>query len=83
MITVPEAARRAGKDPETIRRWIRTGRLSARKIGTQHIIDENDLDALLDDAMLPVPAEWGWGRMRDGRPIPNVVRAVRLSRLGH
>jgi excisionase family DNA binding protein len=83
MITVPEAAKRAGKDPETIRRWIRTGRLSARKVGTQHVIDENDLDALLDDEMLPVPAEWGWGRMPDGRPVPNVVRAVRLSRLGH
>lgn len=83
MITVPEAARRAGKDPETIRRWIRAGRLSARKIGTQHIIDENDLDALLDDEVLPVPAEWEWDRMPDGRPVPNVVRAVRLSRLGH
>jgi excisionase family DNA binding protein len=83
MITVPEAAKRAGKDPETIRRWIRTGRLVASKVGTQHVIDENDLDALLDDEMLPVPAEWGWQRMADGRRVPNVVRAVRLSRLGH
>lgn len=83
MITVPEAARRAGKDPETIRRWIRTGRLPARKVGTQHIIEEEDLNILLEDEVLPVPPEWGWDRMPDGRPVPNVVRAIRLSRLGH
>jgi excisionase family DNA binding protein len=83
MITVPEAAKRAGKDPETIRRWIRNGDLKARKIGTQHIIEEADLEALLGDEELPVPAEWGWHQMPDGRPVPNVVRAIRLSRLGH
>lgn len=82
MITVPEAARRAGKDPETIRRWIRSGQLPARKVGTQHVIEEQDLDALLDDEQLAMPAEWGWERMPDGRPVPNVVRAIRLSRLG-
>ena len=82
MITVPEAAKRAGKDPETIRRWIRNGDLPARKIGTQHVIEEDDLDALLDDEELTVPPEWGWDQMPDGRPVPNVVRAIRLSRLG-
>jgi excisionase family DNA binding protein len=80
MITVPEAARRAGKDPETIRRWIRRGRLPARKIGTQHVIEEDDLDLLLEDEQLPVPAEWRV--MPDGRPMPNVVRALRLARQG-
>ena len=83
MITVPEAAKRAGKDPETIRRWIRSGQLRARKIGTQHVIEEEDLNAILDDEQLPVPPEWGWDRMPDGRPVPNVVRAIRLSRFGH
>ncbi len=83
MITVPEAAKRAGKDPETIRRWIRTGRLAARKIGTQHVIEEADLDALLEDEQLAVPGGWRWDTMPDGRPMPNVVRAVRLSRIGH
>ena len=80
MITVPEAAKRAGKDPETIRRWIRSGRLRARKIGTQHVIEESDLDPLLDDETLPVPDSWG--RTATGEPMPNVVRAIRLSRIG-
>lgn len=83
MITVPEAAKRAGKDPETIRRWIRSGRLPARKIGTQHIIEEEDLDGLLLDEEVSVPASWGWDRMPDGTAVPNVVRAIRLSRRGH
>jgi excisionase family DNA binding protein len=81
MLTVPDAARRIGKDPETIRRWIRSGRLKATRIGTQHVIEEEDLAELLEDEELPVPS--GWERMPDGRPVPNVVRAIRLSRVGH
>src|ERR671924_176202 len=80
MITVPEAARRAGKNPETIRRWIREGRLASHKVGTQHTIDEADLAALMGDEELPVPQ--GWKRMPDGRPAPNVVRAIRMARKG-
>jgi len=83
MLTVPEAARRAGRDPETIRRWIRLGRLRARKVGTQHVIEEADLEAALDagDEMLPVPTRW---RKSDtGKSLPNVVTAVRRSRRGH
>ena len=80
MITVPEAARRLGRNPETIRRWIRSGRLKASKVGTQHVIEEADLAGLATDEELPMPPEWR--RMRDGRPAPNAVRAVRLAREG-
>jgi excisionase family DNA binding protein len=52
-LTVPEAARRVGRDPETIRRWIRAGKLPSHKVGTQHIIDEHDLDAVAGG---PLPA---------------------------
>ena len=51
MLTVPEAARRTGFAPETIRRWIRAGKLPARKVGTQHVIDERDLDAIASRAV--------------------------------
>ena len=81
MITVPEAARRVGRNPETVRRWIREGRLRARKIGTQHVIEEDELAAMLGDERLPLPPQWG--RTITGEPMPNVVRAVRLSRAGH
>jgi len=48
MMTVPEAARRAGRHPETIRRWIREGRLRAHKVGTQHVIEADDLAEVTD-----------------------------------
>ena len=83
MITVPEAARRAGKNPETVRRWIREGKLRASKVGTQHVIEEEDLAALLDADLdvLPLPPEWQ--RTFWGDPMPNWVAALRRSRAGH
>lgn len=59
-LTVLEAARRTGRNPETIRRWIREGRLRASKVGTQHIIDEHDLGELIEPApgRVMTPAEW-------------------------
>jgi excisionase family DNA binding protein len=81
MMTVPEAARRAGRDPETIRRWIRSGRLRARKIGTQHVIDDRDLVAVLEgDRSLSVPKPWR--TFDSGRPQPDWVTAIARSRLG-
>lgn len=82
MLTVPEAARKVGRNPETVRRWIREGKLRATKVGTQHIIQEADLQATIDDAeMLPLPAAWG-GTIT-GEPMPNVVAFIRRSRAGH
>jgi excisionase family DNA binding protein len=83
LLTVPEAAHRARRDPETIRRWIRSGKLRAHKVGTQHVIEEEDLERVLDDQdeMLPLPEEWKL--TADGEPMPNVVAAIRRSRRGH
>lgn len=73
MLTVPEVARRVGKHPETVRRWIREGKLPATKIGTQHVIDENDL-ALV--GALP-PAH----RLRlAADTMPDVVATIQRSR---
>jgi excisionase family DNA binding protein len=80
MITVPEAARRARRDPETIRRWIRSGRLRARKVGTQHVIEEADLAALTGASSMPLPS--GWRRTATGDPMPDVLAAMRSSRAG-
>ena len=55
-MTVPDAARIAGRNPETIRRWIREGKLPAHKVGTQHVIEEADLDSLLGISSDRAPA---------------------------
>jgi excisionase family DNA binding protein len=75
MLTVQEVAERLHRDPETIRRWIRSGKLPARKVGLQHVIEEADLPVGNDG---DVPA--GWGRTATGEPMPDVVAALRRSR---
>lgn len=78
MLTVPEAARQVSKDPETIRRWIRAGKLRARKVGTQHVIDEGDLTDLVHDGEVPVPK--AWMTFVSGRTQPDWVAAISRSR---
>ena len=81
MLTVPEAARRTGRNPETIRRWIREGKLRASKVGTQHVIEEQDLQALEPSEMLPLPKSWR--RTASGQVMLNVAAWIRASRAGH
>jgi excisionase family DNA binding protein len=77
MLTVPEVADRVGRDPETVRRWIRSGKLRARKVGTQHVIEERDLEELMAD---PVPFPKAWERTWTGEPPPQWARIIRRSR---
>ena len=82
MLTVPEAARRVGRNPETVRRWIREGKLRARKVGTQHVIEEADLEQLERESdLLPAP-DW-WDRTASGEPMPNWVAILRRQRAEH
>lgn len=81
MLTVPQAAARICRSPETIRRWIRSGKLRAQKVGTQHLIDEEDLAAFSRPSTLPVPP---WlAQTSTGEPMPDVVAVVRRSREEH
>jgi excisionase family DNA binding protein len=82
LITVPEASRRIGRNAETIRRWIRSGRLRAERVGTQHMIDEAALDEFVNEPTpASVPAEWQ--RFPDGEPQPDWAAVVRRSRSSH
>lgn len=52
-LTVREAAQRVHRAEETIRRWIWTGRLPARKLGNRYQVDVQDLEAVA--AGVPAP----------------------------
>ena len=80
LITVPEAARRVGKNPETVRRWIRSGRLRSERVGTQHLVREEDLQALVDDLPLELPSAWS---NADSGAMPPWERLVRDGRVSH
>ncbi|HEX7292098.1 MAG TPA: helix-turn-helix domain-containing protein [Conexibacter sp.] len=80
MLTVSQAAFRVGRDPTTIRRWIRSGRLRAERVGTRHVIKEHHLSQAAHSDMLPLPP--GWDRMANGEPMPDIVAFIRGSRAG-
>ncbi len=79
MLTVPEAARRVGRDPETVRRWIRSGRLRSQKIGTQHLIEEADLDVIVGTAISPKRPKW-LRKTHSGQTMPDSVALIRELR---
>jgi excisionase family DNA binding protein len=82
VITVPEAARKTGRNPETIRRWIREGKLPAQRVGTQHIISEEDLDEVVGRRHeLPLTPELR--STLTGEPMPNWVEILHDSRKSH
>jgi excisionase family DNA binding protein len=82
MLTVTEAAERVGRTPETVRRWIRSGRLPAVTERGRHAIAVDDLERVRNELypMLDLPDEWK--RFEDGSPVPNWVAAVTLGRQG-
>jgi len=50
-------------------------------VGTQHLIEEGDLEALLEPDLLPAPPDWDV--MWDGRRMPDweaIIRRQRASR---
>lgn len=83
MLTVPDAARRIRRNPETIRRWIREGKLPATKVGTQHVLDEKDLDAMLMNTGDTVELPPEWQKTFWGGAMPDFVSIIRRQRAEH
>ena len=59
LLDVRQAAARSGRDPETIRRWIRARRLTATRYGNRWMVRMEDLDAAASDGRARMSfAEW-------------------------
>jgi excisionase family DNA binding protein len=83
-LTVHEAAALVRRNPETIRRWVRAGRLPHRRVGTTILLYRDDLldlvSGLEEPAMLALPE--AWQRAHSGAPMPNLAAAVHRTRAG-
>jgi hypothetical protein len=83
MLTRSRAAGRARKDAKAARRSIRTARLRAGKVGTQHTLYEESPKGLRDIEIDVLPLPSVLRRTFWGAPMPNWVAAVRRSRSEH
>jgi len=59
LLEVRHAAALVGRHPETVRRWVWSGRLPARRSGHRLLVVRADLEALVrQGALVPTLAEW-------------------------
>lgn len=79
-MTVPEAARYAGRNPETIRRWVRAGKLRSERVGTQHLVLSEDIDRMVPDPPLHLPGHW---ERPDTGSMPPWEQLIRDGRQSH
>lgn len=80
MLTVAEAANRLGQDCETIRRWIRSGRLPARRVAGRDMIEPCALRAVEDELLPMAELPDKWKLAHDESPALNWVAALHRSR---
>lgn len=91
-ITVREAATLAGRTPETVRRWVWSGRLTAQRDGGRLLLERADVERIArgDTAGIsPAPivlADWAamvrstLGRGRPGGSAADLILADRADR---
>jgi len=61
VVSVREASKQSGRNMETVRRWIWSGKLPAQKLGNQLFIRRSDLRAFLD--RLSVNKRGAWDKL--------------------
>ena len=88
-LTIEEAARRLKRDPELVRRWIREGRLEARKVGSAYVVSPSVLRRFRPPARRPrgtlwirADPSWEWHAVQGEHPHPAATVALCGAWLG-
>jgi excisionase family DNA binding protein len=79
VITVSEAARLAGVGDETVRRWVRAGRLSSRRDGPRLLLFREEVERIVSPTSLPLPPAWRQSWLTTS---PDWVAALARTRKG-
>jgi len=85
VLPVREAAEYASRTAETIRRWVWSGRLPARRQGNRLLVARSDLDALLQAPTSEPLSLRAWAALLPrgtGRSAADLVLADRADRDG-
>jgi excisionase family DNA binding protein len=85
VLPVREAAAYAGRTAETVRRWVWSGRLPARRHGNRLLVARRDLDALLQAPAAEALSLREWAAQLpqgSGRSAADLVLADRADRDG-
>lgn len=70
LFTAPEVAKKLKVTPQYVRRLIKTGRLAASQLGTQWVVEPQDLqDYIINNNILIEPDD----HPRSGQTVPNIV----------
>ncbi len=80
VLTIRQAADHSGRGAETIRRWVRSGRLAAHRSDGRLWVHQEELDALLARPTHELPA--GWTRTSWETRQPDWVGELRRARGG-
>ncbi len=80
MLTIAQAAARTGRGQETVRRWVRQGRLAAHRADGRLYVHPDELEALVARPALDPPP--GWARTSWDARQPDWVAELRRHRGG-
>jgi len=75
VLTLPEAANRLGASPATVRRWGRSGRIDAERVGGRYLLDLWDVEDLIEP-LASVPP----GASEEKARFTALVKAIRRHR---
>jgi excisionase family DNA binding protein len=69
LLTVSQAAEALSATSQTIRNWIRSGRINATRIGNRFLIPQDEVTRLRGD-LSSLPGESNWAHEPDQPPQP-------------
>jgi excisionase family DNA binding protein len=80
LITVSQAAEALSASTQTIRNWIRSGRLRGVRVGNRFLVPEGEIERMLGDFPASTgEGPWEFEENEPGPPLPRAGRAGTVS----